>query len=215
MPPPRRESRAAAAASVSARQTGICPLGQIEFTSYQIPKVSGGISIPIIRPNASPHFTKLYDMDVIILSVIIYPSLTGDSKLASHPTIFSKSCSVKPSSMISSLFTPAINGLPLNKPALTSMSGAIEIAPIVLFSNLRINSITSSFSIASLISIAPGKIKLSYSSIFISEIVWLGKTINPSSLLTASFVCANITTFFSAKASISRATLNSKLQKEL
>lgn len=38
-------------------------------------------------PKANAHLTKLYDIDVIILPVIIYPSSTGLRKLSSHPTI--------------------------------------------------------------------------------------------------------------------------------
>lgn len=171
------------------------------------------MSIPTIFPKANAHLIKLYDIDVIILPVIIYPSSTGLLKLSSHPTILAKSFSDNPSSKISSLLIPAMNGFPLSNPVLTSNRGAIEIAPIVFPSNFLMKSIILSFSILSLISIAPGNIKLSYASKSILSIVSSGNTDNPSSLLIACFAIPKTVIGFSASANISSAGLISKLQK--
>lgn len=79
-----------------------------------------------------------------------------------------------------------MNGFPLSNPALTSNRGAIEIAPIV-FRQTFDEIYYFLFSIASLISIAPGNIKLSYASKSKLLIVASGITDNPSSLLIACF----------------------------
>ena len=107
-----------------------------------------------------------------------------------------------------------MNGFPLSNPALTSNRGAIEIAPIVFPSNFLMKSIIFLFSIASLISIAPGNIKLSYASKSKLLIVASGITDNPSSLLIACFEIPKIVIGFSASANISSAGLISKLQNE-